>query len=66
MSKLMQNLISVGQLDDEGHNVTFICGDWKVSKGAMLVARGNRTGRLYITSSYRDIVAVADSATESD
>ena len=36
--KLMRNLISVGQLDGEGHNVTFGDGAWKVTKGAMVVA----------------------------
>lgn len=34
--KLMRNLMSVGQLDDEGHNVTFRAA--KVTKEAMVVA----------------------------
>ncbi|XP_073138911.1 uncharacterized protein [Henckelia pumila] len=38
--RLRRNLISVGQLDDEGHNVTFGDGSWKVSKRAMIIARG--------------------------
>lgn len=63
--KLMRNLISVGQLDDEGHNVTFNCGSWKVTKGAMVVARGNKTGTLYMTSSCRDTVAIANSTENS-
>ena len=29
---LMRNLISVWQLDDEGHNVVFNNGSWKVTK----------------------------------
>lgn len=36
--KPMRNLISVGQLDYEGHNVTFNGGDWKVTEGAMVGA----------------------------
>ena len=40
---LMRNLISVGQLGDEGHNMVFCNGGWKVTKGAMAVARGNKT-----------------------
>ena len=35
---LMRNLISVGQLDDEGHNVVFNNRGWKVIKGAMVIA----------------------------
>ena len=31
---LRRNLISVGQLDDEGHAILFIGGTWKVTKGA--------------------------------
>ena len=35
--KLMHNLILVGQLDDEGYNVTFTNGAWKVMRGSMVV-----------------------------
>ncbi|RVW61459.1 Retrovirus-related Pol polyprotein from transposon TNT 1-94 [Vitis vinifera] len=31
---LKRNLISVGQLDDEGHAILFVGGTWKVTKGA--------------------------------
>ena len=58
--RLMRNLISVGQLDDEGHNMTFAGGSWKVSKGAMFIARGNKTGTLYMTSSCRCTLAAID------
>ena len=34
---LMCNLISVGQLDDERHNVAFTCDAWKVTKGSWLL-----------------------------
>lgn len=40
MPKLIHNLISVGQLDDEEHNLTFNSGGWKVTKGAMVVTQG--------------------------
>ena len=31
---LRRNLISVGQLNDEGHAILFVDGTWKVTKGA--------------------------------
>ena len=47
-------LISVGQLDKEGYRVTFGDGQWKVVKGNLVVARGEKRGTLYIVeqSSY--------------
>uniref|UniRef100_A0A7N2R0F3 Integrase catalytic domain-containing protein n=1 Tax=Quercus lobata TaxID=97700 RepID=A0A7N2R0F3_QUELO len=57
---LRRNLISVEQLDDEGHAILFIGGTWKVTKGARVLARGKKTGTLYMTSSPRDTIAVAD------
>ncbi|KAG6644691.1 hypothetical protein CIPAW_08G070400 [Carya illinoinensis] len=58
--KLMRNLISVGQLDADGHSVLFTGGTWKITKGAMVIARGTKTGTLYMTSSIRDTIAIAD------
>ncbi|KZV56002.1 hypothetical protein F511_12701 [Dorcoceras hygrometricum] len=55
----------MGQLDDEGHNVTFGDGSWKVSKGAMIVAQGKKTGTLYMTSSCRDTLAAVDAGANS-
>ncbi|KAL6323541.1 hypothetical protein AAG906_039119 [Vitis piasezkii] len=43
---LRRNLIFVGQLDDEGHAILFVCGTWKVTKGARVLARGKKTGTL--------------------
>ena len=37
---LRRNLISVGQLHDEGHAILFVGGTWKVTKGARVLARG--------------------------
>ena len=62
---LRRNLISVGQLDDEGHAILFVGGTWKVTKGARILAREKKTGTLYMTSSPRDIIAVADASTNT-
>ena len=62
---LRRNLIPVGQLDDEGHAILFIGGTWKVTKGAMVLAHGKKTGTLYMTLSSRDIIAVADASTDT-
>ena len=62
---LRRNLISVGQLDDEGHVILFIGGTWKVTKGARVLARGKKTGTLYMTSSPRDTIAVTDASTDT-
>ncbi|RVW19563.1 Retrovirus-related Pol polyprotein from transposon TNT 1-94 [Vitis vinifera] len=57
---LRRNLIFVGQLDDEGHAILFVGGTWKVTKGARVLARGKKTGTLYMTSCPRDTIAVSD------
>ena len=58
--ELRRNLIFVGQLDDEGHAILFVGGTWKVTKGARVLARGKKTGTLYMISSPRDTIAVVD------
>ena len=63
--ELRRNLISVGQLDDEGHAILFVGGTWKVTKGATVLARGKKTGTLYMISSPRDTIAVADASTDT-
>ena len=55
-------MISVGQLDDEGHAILFVNGTWKVTKGARVLARGKKTGTLYMTSSPRDTITVAEAS----
>ena len=62
---LRRNLISVGQLDDEGQAILFVDGTWKVTKGAMVLAHGKKTGTLYMTSSPRDIITVAKASTNA-
>ena len=36
------NLISTGKLDDEGFKNTFHNGQWKLTKGSLVVARGKK------------------------
>ena len=62
---LRRNLISIEQLNDEGHAILFVGGTWKVSKGARVLARGNKIGTLYMTSSPRDTIAVVDVSTDT-
>ncbi|KAK1426155.1 hypothetical protein QVD17_14824 [Tagetes erecta] len=47
---LKKQLISVGQLDEEGHEVKFRNGQWKVVKGNLVIARGKKRGSLYMVS----------------
>ena len=61
----MRNLIFVGQLNDEGHAILFVGGTWKVTKGAMVLARGKKIGTLYMNSSSRDTIAVAEAGTNA-
>ena len=63
--ELRRNLISVGQLDGEGHAILFVGGTWKVTKGVKVLARGKKTGTLYMTSSPRDTIAVTDASTDT-
>ena len=55
---LMRNLISVRQL--------FNNGSWKVTKGAMVVSRGMKTGTLYVNSGCRSTIAVFNDLVSSD
>ena len=63
--ELRRNLILVGQLDDEGHAILFVGSTWKVTKGARVLAHGKKTGTLYMTSSPRNTIAVADASTDT-
>ena len=64
--ELRRNLISIGQLDDEGHAILFVGGTWKVTKGARVLARGKKIGALYMTSSPRDTIVVANASTNTN
>ena len=46
--------------------MTFGDGAWKVTKGAMVVARGHKTRTLYMTSSCRDMVAILDNTKKTE
>ncbi|KAK3019997.1 hypothetical protein RJ639_003345 [Escallonia herrerae] len=48
--KLQKNLISISGLDHEGYFVAFGEKQWKVIKGSIVVARGERVGTLYTLS----------------
>lgn len=55
-------LISIGQLDDEGCSTSFGNGSWKISEGALVMARGPKVGTLYIlrtTTKKSNVVVVA-------
>ena len=58
-------MISVGRLDDEGHAISFVGGTWKVTKGARVLTHVKKTSTLYMTSSPRDTIIVADASTDT-
>ncbi|KAK9008582.1 hypothetical protein V6N11_075471 [Hibiscus sabdariffa] len=62
------NLISTGKLDDEGFCNTFSDGQWKLTKGSLVVARGKKSSNLYLMQALtsRDTVNVTvnDNSTE--
>ena len=62
---MRRNLISVGQLDDEEHAILFVSGTWKVTKGVKVLARRKKIGTLYMTSSPRDTIAVAEASADT-
>ena len=45
---LIKNLISTRQLGSEGCITTFIKKTWKVTKGAMVIEKGEKVGTLYL------------------
>ena len=45
---LKKNLISTGQLGSEGCVKTFTDKAWKVTKGALVIAKGEKVGTLYL------------------
>ena len=52
------NLISVGKLDDEEFRHTFGGDLWKLTKGVMVVARGEKCASLYVTQAREFVVAL--------
>ena len=49
---MSRNLISAGQLAEQGCIVTFTDKNWKVSKGALVVAKGVKVGTLYLCTGH--------------
>ena len=45
--KLTKSLISSG-LDDAGYTCVFGDNSWKITKGSLVVARGTKSGTLYM------------------
>ena len=62
------NLISVGYLDDEGYVNTLGVGQWKLTRGLMVVARGDKLSNLYVFqgSISRDSVNFVENDTSSE
>ena len=62
------NLISVGYLDDEGYVNTLGVGQWKLTRGLMVVARGDKLSNLYVFqgSMSRDSVNLVENDTSSE
>ena len=56
---IKKNLISVGQLDSTGYAADFGKGSWKIVKGAMVVARGTKSGTVYTTAGCINMAVVA-------
>ncbi|WVZ06108.1 hypothetical protein V8G54_019454 [Vigna mungo] len=56
---LTKNLISVGQLANDGYTTVFHGDNWKISKGAMTIACGRKSGTLYKTKGACHLIAVA-------
>ena len=46
--KLIKSLILAGQLDDKGYTCIYGDNSWKISKGSLVVARGTKSGTLYM------------------
>ncbi|PKI33847.1 hypothetical protein CRG98_045765 [Punica granatum] len=63
---LKRNMIFVGQLDDEGYDLSFGSSSWKIIKGAMVVARGKKKGTLYMTVNNHDNIALASANSDAD
>lgn len=56
---LTRNLISVGQLSEGGVVTSFTSDAWKMSKGALTLARGKKDGTLYVSTGTYSSIAVA-------
>jgi len=55
---LTKSVISVRQLDKQGHDVKFGNQQWKVVKGNLVMARGRKRGSLYMVGLPSDGVTI--------
>jgi hypothetical protein len=51
---LRKNLISIGQLESEGCISIFTDKMWKVIKGSLVIAKGEKVGTLYLCTGNTD------------
>ncbi|GJX52002.1 retrovirus-related pol polyprotein from transposon TNT 1-94, partial [Tanacetum coccineum] len=58
ISGLKRRLISVGQLDEECYHIGFGDQQWKVTKGSLVVAHGNKRGSLYMVEVHPEGIGV--------
>nr|GEX50914.1 retrovirus-related Pol polyprotein from transposon TNT 1-94 [Tanacetum cinerariifolium] len=54
---LKKRLISIGKLDEEGYHIGFRDQQWKVTKGSLVVARGNKRGSLYMVEGMKTLAS---------
>ena len=62
VSKLTKSLISARQLDDLDFNYVFGDSSWKITKGSLVVARGLKSGTLYmlhVSNVKKNVICVA-------
>ena len=61
------NLISIGQLGDSSFLSTFVKTWWKITKGALVIAKGDRIGTLYLCPHNTDYpISVASTETGAE
>lgn len=63
--ELRKNLISTGQLGSEGCITTFIYKTWKVTKGALVIAKGEKVCTLYLCNGNTNFSIALDSIGEN-
>ncbi|KAL2253255.1 UNVERIFIED_CONTAM: Retrovirus-related Pol polyprotein from transposon TNT 1-94 [Sesamum indicum] len=63
---LKRNLISVEQLDNDGFHTTFGDAKWKISRGAMTLARGLKSGTLYMAGGSSSNIPFAGTVSQAN
>ena len=58
---LKKNMISIGKLGGEGCVTTFIDKTWKVTKGALVIEKGEKVGKLYLCNDISNCVNALNS-----